>query len=68
MRHGPSPELLELRSLACVASLVARSALLRHESRGAHYNADHPGSDPAAVDTVLGPGQRAPNRHRRAVA
>jgi L-aspartate oxidase len=68
LRHGPGPELLELRNLACVASLVTRSALLRHESRGAHYNADHPDSDPAAVDTVLRPGQQAPDRHRRAVA
>lgn len=68
LRHGPAPELLELRNLACVASLVARSALQRRESRGAHFNADHPESDPVAVDTVLRPGQRTPGRHRRAVA
>lgn len=68
LRHGPSPELLELRSLSCVALLVGRSAQLRRESRGAHYNADHPGSDPAAVDTVLRPRQQGPARYRRAVA
>jgi L-aspartate oxidase len=67
-RHGPSAELLELRNLACVAMLVTRSARLRQESRGAHYNLDHPGSAPHAASTVLRPAQRSADLPRRAVA
>jgi L-aspartate oxidase len=51
--HGPAPELLELRNLACVGLLVTRSALLRSESRGAHYNRDHPETGPHAMSTML---------------
>jgi L-aspartate oxidase len=54
-RGGVTGALLELRNLACVAMLVARSALLRRESRGAHFNSDHPLTAPDAVDTVLPP-------------
>jgi L-aspartate oxidase len=65
--HDASPELLEMRNLACVAVLVTQSALLRHESRGAHYSVDHPGPGPAAISTVLNPPQPAGAR-RLAVA
>lgn len=41
------PSVIELRSSAIVARLVARAAALRHESRGVHHRRDHPEPDPS---------------------
>jgi succinate dehydrogenase/fumarate reductase flavoprotein subunit len=39
-------EAINLANLTVVAEMVARSALFRKESRGAHYRSDFPASDP----------------------
>jgi L-aspartate oxidase len=43
---NPNRELFELRSLHIVIELIARCALARRESRGAHYRTDFPGQRP----------------------
>jgi L-aspartate oxidase len=40
----PEPNSAEIEPDALIASLAARSALLRTESRGAHYRTDYPGT------------------------
>ena len=56
-----SNNLLELRNLVDVASLIVNSALSRRESRGLHFSRDFPDTLPKAIPTVM-----APQRHRRA--
>jgi L-aspartate oxidase len=53
-----SCDLIELRNLVLVASLIVDCALSRHESRGLHYVLDYPGLDQTSLphDTVLRPG------------
>ena len=50
-------DLIELRNLVLVASLIVDSALSRHESRGLHFTLDYPKPDPGTPgDTVIRPG------------
>jgi L-aspartate oxidase len=52
-------DLLELRNLVEVASLIVDSALSRRESRGLHFSKDFPETLPKALPTVLAPARRS---------
>jgi L-aspartate oxidase len=52
--HSVTADVLELRNLVTVASLIVDCALRRHESRGLHYTLDYPRQDERFLrDTVL---------------
>jgi L-aspartate oxidase len=48
-----SPQLCELRNMITVSYLIVKSAELRHESRGLHYNTDYPQKSVLQQDTML---------------
>lgn len=48
-----SPQLCELRNMITVAYLIVKSAELRKESRGLHYNTDHLESSRILQNTIL---------------
>lgn len=53
-----TPDLLELRNLVDVASLIVDSALSRQESRGLHFSRDFPNTLPKALPSVISRGSR----------
>jgi L-aspartate oxidase len=48
-----SPQLCELRNMITVAYLIVKSAELRKESRGLHYNTDFPERQQLLQNTIL---------------
>ena len=52
-RTEVSPQLCELRNMITVAYLIIKSAELRKESRGLHYNTDYPVKGTILQNTVL---------------
>lgn len=48
-----TPDILELRNIAVLADLIIRSARQRKESRGLHFNMDHPNLLAVAEDTII---------------
>lgn len=44
-KYNITGDFIELRNIATVAHLIIRSAMLRRESRGLHYNRDYPYTD-----------------------
>lgn len=51
--HAAIAETARLRGQLRTAECILRAALLRRESRGSHYRADHPELDPAQTEQIV---------------
>lgn len=51
----------EFRNMLCVAQLIAKSALKRKESRGAHYRTDYPQTNSEALHNNITKGEGEPS-------
>ena len=58
-------DLVELRNITACADLIIKSALKRRESRGLHYNMDHPLKERKPKETVIVRPVGKPGRRRR---
>ncbi len=52
-RTAVSPQLCELRNMITVSYLIIKSAELRKESRGLHFNTDYPNKQAILQNTIL---------------
>ncbi|NOU38946.1 MAG: L-aspartate oxidase [Ferruginibacter sp.] len=52
-RTAVSPQLCELRNMITVSYLIIKSAQLRKESRGLHFNTDYPSKQTILQNTIL---------------
>ena len=59
-RSTISSGLLELRNLATIARLIINGAMMRHESRGLHYNTDYPETDDSMKVNIIQRNDREP--------
>jgi len=48
-----SPQLCELRNLITIGYLIVKSAQMRHESRGLHFNTDYPAKSELVQNVIL---------------
>ncbi|MDC9727215.1 MAG: L-aspartate oxidase, partial [Candidatus Thioglobus sp.] len=48
-----SSDLVELRNLVKTAQIIIQSALTRQESRGLHFNEDHPELSKSVKNTII---------------
>lgn len=44
---------LELRNISITSYIIVKSALMRKESRGLHYNVDKPNKSPKSLNTII---------------